>query len=398
VKLPEGVDLNVQGNPLDYQDKWKNVEIDGKKCTRETDTLDTFVDSSWYFLRFCSAENSKLPFNNDEVKYWMPVDQYIGGVEHAILHLLYSRFFVKAISYKNDNFDMKEPFDGLFTQGMVCHETYKDQNNNWLHPDEITSDDGKNYFKKDNLNEKVIVGPIESMSKSKKNTIEPAKIIEQYGADSVRLFILSDSPPEKDIQWSEEGMIASYKFIQKLWALHNKIKAILNDEFKIEDKKNEKTEELNKFTNQIIQKITNNLEKFNYNVIVANFHEIYNYLSKETNNFIKKDTIKQNYIKILYLLSPIIPHFANECLSELNVENKISWPEADKKYLQEDKVEFVIQINGKKRFNIQSNTDSTEKEVYDKVIKEAYFIKNYAAKNIKKTIFVKNRLMNLIIL
>jgi len=398
VKLPDGVDLNVQGNPLDHQNEWKNIKLDGKKCIRETDTLDTFVDSSWYFLRFCSSENSKLPFNDEEVKYWMPVDQYIGGVEHAILHLLYSRFFVKAISYKNNHFDMKEPFDGLFTQGMVCHETYKDQNNNWLHPDEVTSDDGKNYFKKNNLNEKVIVGPIESMSKSKKNTIEPAKIIEQYGADSVRLFILSDSPPEKDVQWSEEGMIASYKFIQKLWALHKKIKDILNDEIEIEDKKNDKSEELNKFTNQIIQKITNNLEKFNYNVIIANFHEIYNYFSKEINNFIKKDALRENYTNILYLLSPIIPHYAEECLSELNVKNKIMWPEADKKYLQEDKVEFVIQINGKKRFTIRSNTDSTEKEVYDKVIKEEYFIKNYGAMNIKKTIFIKNRLMNLIIL
>ena len=398
VKLPDGVDLNVQGNPLDHQDKWKNIKIDGKKCTRETDTLDTFVDSSWYFLRFCSSENSKLPFDDEEVKYWMPVDQYIGGVEHAILHLLYSRFFVKAISYKNNNFDMKEPFNGLFTQGMVCHETYKDQKGNWVHPDEVTSNDGKNYFKKDNLNEKVTVGPIESMSKSKKNTIEPAKIIELYGADSVRLFILSDSPPEKDVQWSEEGMIASYKFIQKLWVLHKKIKAILNDEIEIEDKKSERTEELNKFTNQIIHKITNNLEKFNYNVIVANFHEIYNYFSKEINNFIKKDTLRENYKNILFLLSPIIPHFAQECLSELNFKNKIMWPEAKKKYLQEDEVEIVVQINGKKRFTIRSNTDSTEKEVYDKIVKDAYFIKNYDAMNIKKTIFVKNRLMNLIIL
>ena len=397
VRLPENVDLNVKGNPLDHQDNWKNIELNGKKCIRETDTLDTFVDSSWYFLRFCSSQNTKMPFNEEEIKYWMPVDQYIGGVEHAILHLLYSRFFVKAISYKNNNFDMEEPFDGLFTQGMVCHETYKDQNNNWLHPDEITSEDGKNYFKKDNLKEKVIVGPIESMSKSKKNTIEPAKMIEMYGADSVRLFILSDSPPEKDVQWSEEGMIASYKFIQKLWTLHKKIIMILNDEIKIE-KKNERTEDLNKFTNQIIQKIGNNLEKFNYNVIIANFHEIYNYLSKETSNYITKDAIKENYTKILYLLSPIIPHFAEECLSELNVKNVAVWPEADKKYLQEDKVEIVIQINGKKRFTIQSNTDSNEKEVYDKVIKQEYFAKNYGTMSIKKTIFVKNRLMNLIIL
>jgi leucyl-tRNA synthetase len=292
---------------------------------------------------------------------------------------------------------MKEPFDGLFTQGMVCHETYKDQNNNWLHPDEVTSDDGKNYFKKDNLKEKVIVGSIESMSKSKKNTIEPAKIIEKYGADSVRLFILSDSPPEKDVQWSEEGMIASYKFIQKLWTLHKKIKVIINDEIKIEEK-TERTEELNKFTNQIIQKITTNLEKFNYNVIIANFHEVYNYLTREISYFIPRDVIEKNYTNILYLLSPIIPHFAEECLSDLNVKNEIKWPEVDKKYLQEDRVEIVIQINGKKRLVIQTNTDSTEKEVFNKVIKEEYFIRNYNAKNIKKTIFIKNRLINLIIL
>ena len=230
----------------------------------------------------------------------------------------------------------------------------------------------------------------------KKNTIEPAKIIEQYGADSVRLFILSDSPPEKDVQWSEEGMIASYKFIQKLWNLHKKIKNILDDKIIIEEKI-ERTEELNKFTNQIIQKITTNLEKFNYNVIVANFHEIYNYFSKETNYFVQKDSMRENYTKILYLLSPIIPHFAQECLSELDVKKEISWPKVDKKYLKEDKVEIVIQINGKKRLTIQSNTDSTEKEVYDNVIKEEYFTKNYNDKNIKKIIFVKNRLMNLII-
>ena len=192
-------------------------------------------------------------------------------------------------------------------------------------------------------------------------------------------------------------MIASYKFIQKLWALHKKIKAILNDEIKIEGKIIERTEELNKFTNQIIQKVTNNLEKFNYNVIVANFHEIYNFYSKETENFIQKDAIRENYTNILYLLSPIIPHFAEECLSQLNVKNQIIWPEVNKKYLQEDKVEIVIQINGKKRLTIQSNTDSNEKDVYDKVINEEYFKKNYNAKNIKKKIFVKNRLMNLII-
>ena len=223
VKLPEDIDLNTNGNPLDSQEKWKEVEINGKKCIRETDTLDTFVDSSWYFLRFCSAQNLKEPFDKNELDYWMPVDQYIGGVEHAILHLLYSRFFMRAISLNNKDTNLKEPFEGLFTQGMVCHETYKDKNNNWIYPDDVFSKDGKNYFLNNNPTEKVIVGPSESMSKSKKNTIDPEKIIKMYGADAVRLFILSDSPPEKDIQWSDTGISASFKFLQKLWSLNEKI-------------------------------------------------------------------------------------------------------------------------------------------------------------------------------
>ena len=200
VKLPEIEKLSNTGNPLDSEDSWKFFILDGKKYRRETDTLDTFVDSSWYFLRFCSPHNLDHGFTQEEANYWMPVDQYIGGVEHAILHLLYSRFFMQALSYKNDDFKLKEPFDGLFTQGMVCHETYKDQTNSWLSPEEVTSEDGKEFYKKDNPSEKIIVGPTESMSKSKKNTIDPENIIKNYGADSVRLFILSDSPPEKDVQ------------------------------------------------------------------------------------------------------------------------------------------------------------------------------------------------------
>ena len=200
----------------------KILIIDGKKFTRETDTLDTFVCSSWYFLRFCSPKEKDYGFKKDEINYWMPVDQYIGGVEHAILHLLYSRFFMQAISYKNKNFNIKEPFKGLFTQGMVCHETYKDKNNNWVSPEEIETIDGKKFLKKDN-SKQIKVGPSESMSKSKKNTIDPENIISNYGADAARLFILSDSPPEKDVQWSEEGITSSFKFIQKLWNLNQKI-------------------------------------------------------------------------------------------------------------------------------------------------------------------------------
>ena len=294
VKLPDNIDLNTKGNPLDHQVKWKNINIDGQKCIRETDTLDTFVDSSWYFLRFCSNEKTEKAFNQEDIDYWLPVDQYIGGVEHAILHLLYSRFFMRAISYKNKEFNTTEPFEGLFTQGMVCHETYKDQKNNWLSPEEVTTEDGKNFYNKDIPNEKVIVGATESMSKSKKNTIDPENIIQNYGADAVRLFILSDSPPEKDVQWSEQGMNASYKFIQKLWVMHEKIKEIINS--KVTDEKSNNI--ISEFTNQLIDKVTKNLEKFNYNVIVANFYETYNFLNKELVKNTNKKALIENYKKI----------------------------------------------------------------------------------------------------
>ncbi|MDA9598914.1 leucine--tRNA ligase, partial [Candidatus Pelagibacter sp.] len=277
VKLPENVDINVNGNPLDAEDNWKKIIIDGKKCIRETDTLDTFVDSSWYFLRFCSANNKSLAFDKSDLDYWMPVDQYIGGVEHAILHLLYSRFFMRAINLNNPDVKIVEPFKGLFTQGMVCHETYKDGNNNWLSPDEIFSENGKDFFLKKNPKEKVKVGPSESMSKSKKNTIDPQNIINLYGADAVRFFILADSPPERDIQWSDEGMISAYKFIQKFWLLNEQILEITKSKLSSIERK-----EIDVFTNQSIDKINQALNKFRYNVIIATCHEIYSFFKKIT--------------------------------------------------------------------------------------------------------------------
>ena len=392
VKLPENINLNCKGNPLAHQKDWKKIEINATACLRETDTLDTFVDSSWYFLRFCSPKNSNYGFDEEDIKYWMPVDQYIGGVEHAILHLLYSRFFMRAIDYKNDKFNIKEPFEGLFTQGMVCHETYKDQNNNWLSPEEIESKDGKNFYIKNNPGKKVIVGPSESMSKSKKNTIDPETIIENYGADSVRLFILSDSPPEKDVQWSEQGMAASYKFIQKLWVLHGKIKEKLK-------KKNSNVSsiDISKNTNKFISKINNNLDRFHYNVIIANIYEIYNFLNQSIDGELNSEELRENYTKILSVLLPIIPHYASECLNDLNDNIFQNWPQIDKKMLQEDYVEYVVQINGKKRAMIKTNKDISQEELISK-IKNNEKIKNiFENKIIDKSFFVKNRLINILI-
>ena len=395
IKLPENININTKGNPLDHQEDWKKIIIGGEECLLETDTLDTFVDSSWYFLRFCSPTNEKNGFNIDDVNYWMPVDQYIGGVEHAILHLLYSRFFTRALDFKVNSINFKEPFKGLFTQGMVCHETYKNKKNDWLSPDEITSQDGKNFYSKKNPKEKIIVGPSESMSKSKKNTIDPEQMIEDYGADAVRLFILSDSPPEKDVQWSEQGMIASYKFVLKFWALHKKI---LN-KIKMNDKKSaqEFDEEMEEFTNQMLYKINLSLNKFSYNVIVANLHEIYNFFNKTIEVKTANKNLKKNYIKILTIMLPIMPHLANECLENVEKSKVHFWPEIESKYLKKKKHNIVIQINGKKRSLILTENNIEEKDLIEKVKKLKELKKFLEGKNIIKSIFIKDKLINLII-
>ena len=391
VKLPENINLKTKGNPLDSQKNWKEIEINGEKLIRETDTLDTFVCSSWYYLRFCSPNEKSYGFNKKDIDYWMPVDQYIGGVEHAILHLLYSRFFMRAINYKNSEFKIKEPFESLFTQGMVCHETYKDENNNWLTPNEVEKINN-NYVLKGKPHKQVKVGPSESMSKSKKNVIDPEFIIENYGADAVRLFILSDSPPEKDVQWSDQGMISSYKFIQKLWLLHCEIKKKIMDE-----EKSDSNIELERFTNQIIAKITNNLDKFNYNVIIANMYETYNFLI----NFIKKEkdikNLSSNYKKILICFAPVIPHFVNECLESLNLNAKIDWPSFDKDILESEEIKFVIQVNGKKRTILKAQKSISEKNLFEIVKKDKIVDKYIKSKEIKKIIFIKDRLMNILI-
>ena len=374
---------------------WKSITVNGKKCIRETDTLDTFVDSSWYFLRFCSPNENQYGFNDNEINYWMPVDQYIGGVEHAILHLLYSRFFMRALNFKNDKFKITEPFESLFTQGMVCHETYQDQNKNWLSPDEIETKDGKNYFVKKDPKSSVIVGPSESMSKSKKNTIDPETMIENYGADAVRLFILSDSPPEKDVQWSDQGMVSSYKFVQKFWLLHQKILEKINSSKESGASENDII--LEKYTNQLISKINSHLSKFNYNVIIANMHETYNFLYKLIDTDISKNKLFENYKNILTLFSPVIPHIIFECLHDLKVEVFQKWPELNTKMLEDEKIEFVIQINGKKRGTIYTLKNTEEKTLMELIQKDDRINKSILNKKINKVFFVKNRLINILL-
>ena len=390
IKLPEKIDLNTKGNPLDHQKSWKEININGVNCTLDTDTLDTFVDSSWYFLRFCSPQNDEYGYSTEDIKYWMPVDQYIGGVEHAILHLLYSRFFMQALGFENKKFISPEPFQGLFTQGMVCHETYKDENNKWLSPEEVFSENGKDFFKKEDK-KKILVGPSESMSKSKKNTIDPEKIIDQFGADAVRFFILSDSPPEKDVQWSEQGMIAAYKFVQKFWLLHKKIILEINN-----NKRKNENEDLTIYTNKLIEKYTLSLEKFNMNVLIAYLHETYNFLSKKIDKINTKD-LEENYRKILILIFPILPHLVSECLKDIQKKNNISWPIAQKKYLEDEYVNVVIQINGKKKSLIKIKNDLDEKILLENVKKDQKVSNFLEKKRVLKHIIVKNKLVNLIV-
>ena len=391
VELPNIKKFKTSGNPLNFNDEWRNISIDGKKYTRETDTLDTFVDSSWYFLRFCSPQKKDYGFDNDDINYWMPVDQYIGGVEHAILHLLYSRFFMNALSFKNNDFKVNEPFNGLFTQGMVCHETYKDKSGNWVSPDELISMDGKKFLEKDKTHE-ITIGPSESMSKSKRNTIDPEKIIKDYGADSVRLFILSDSPPEKDVQWSDEGIAASHKFVQKLWGLNSNIL----EEIKKNHKK-DTDEKLHKITNNFINKVTNNLSKFSYNKIIANFYEIYSDLNEIFNKEYSSKTISENYTKILICMLPVIPHYANECIELLKKDGEIHWPDVDQNILKEEIINYVVQINGKKRGLIKSNLNITEKDLLNLINKNPEIKKYLEGNAIKKRIFIPNKLINIII-
>ena len=389
VLLPDNVDLNTSGNPLEKHPSWKHTKLpSGEKVIRETDTLDTFVDSSWYFVRFCSPKHEEYGYKLSDVKYWMPVDQYIGGVEHAILHLLYSRFFMRALAFNNKKFNYIEPFKSLFTQGMVCHETYKNEQNQWLYPDQVEKNSDGNFITKKDKR-KVLVGPSEAMSKSRKNIVDPEEMINAYGADSIRWFMLSDSPPERDVQWSLEGVSAAFKFIQKLWKLNNEI---LN---KKDATSKPKSITLQKAVNKTVYNVTKNLDNFQYNVVIANMHEIYNlFYDHVINNKTSNKTLKNEWEKITMLLMPLIPHLAHECCEKIN--KKFYWPKYNSKLLKEDNCTIVIQVDGKKRGILEMPINSKEVIIINKS-KEIDNVSKYIRNtSIIKNIYIKNKLVNFI--
>jgi len=391
IKLPYDVDFKKSGNPLVNHPNWKKTihKKTNKPALRETDTLDTFVDSSWYFLRFCSPKNLSEPFVLDQTNYWMPVDQYIGGVEHAILHLLYSRFFMRAVKKRDSKILVNEPFKGLFTQGMVCHETYKDERGKWVSPDEIKKNDNGDIVKILD-NSKIIVGASESMSKSKKNVIDPESMIKTYGADAVRWFILSDSPPEKDVQWSNQGVNAAYKFLQKIFNLTN---LVINRG----DQNSEEDLELNYKTNEYVTKISSQIESFSLNVAVANVYSTYNLFFQSLNKKISNKCLKENFSKFLKTLIPFVPHIAYECLEQIQETNTDEWPKIEKNLKVEEKIRLAIQINGKTKKIIEVDKDIDENKVLKECLKDKKISEQINEKKIIKTIFVKNKIINYLI-
>jgi leucyl-tRNA synthetase len=391
VTLPKDVDFSKSGNPLENHPTWKYTICPetGMKAIRETDTLDTFVDSSWYFLRFCSSQEKTKPFNIDEINYWMPVDQYIGGVEHAILHLLYSRFFTLALQdeYK---FKFSEPFENLFTQGMVCHPTFKNKAGKWIFPKDVIEKNNSFFL---NSNEEVFKGDSQAMSKSKKNIIDPDDIIKIYGSDAVRWFILSDSPPDRDIQWSDNGIQGAFKYIKKIWRTYEKLKIYKKE-------KEENNNQLMKNSNILIKEITDCIEKFHINVAVAKLYVFLNNINEEIEKqSLNKESIENIYKKYLIIISAFIPYIANECWEKMTGKQDMAlqeWPKIDDSFLHKENFDIVIQINGKKRAII----NATNNEGEENILSKSLAIKNIQVildkKIIVKKIFIKNKLLNIV--
>ena len=402
IELPENIDLSKSGNPLENHPTWKYTTCPdtGMNAIRETDTLDTFVDSAWYFLRFCSPSNNNEPFSKEEVDYWMPVDQYVGGVEHAILHLLYSRFFTRALN-KNGSIKFKEPFDGLFTQGMVCHETFKLKTGEWIMPKDVYEKD--NIYFQEKTGEEVICGPSESMSKSKKNVVDPEDIINNYGADTARLFMLSDSPPERDINWSLSGINGAYKFVQRFWRTIKNCENVF--EVNINNKPrsfSKNSETFRKSVHKNLKSITNSIDNFQMNVSVAKIHELTNELSLfDCNEIDEKWSKKEALLILIRTIEPFMPHLAEECWKLIGNSKSIineSWPAYEEVLLNDEEKTIVLQINGKKKAELKMPDQSSEEEVFNSFMKLDNIKKLILDESsINKKIFIKNKILNIVI-
>ena len=395
VRLPEKINFNVKGNPLDADTAWKAADCPTCKgpAVRDTDTLDTFADSSWYFARFTNP-NADAPVDKQAADYWLPVDQYIGGIEHAILHLLYARYFTRAMS-KLGLVSVAEPFAGLFTQGMVCHETYKDADGNWVTPDEIEKRDGKAFFL--GTETEVSIGPSEKMSKSKKNVIAPETIIADYGADTIRWFMLSDTPPERDIEWTDAGAEGCWRFVQRIYRLCSEAEGLPAPGTPV-SADDEASKTLRQAVHKAIQAVTEHLEHLRFNSAVAQLYTLANAIGAADK---ANPTAKREALEAIVLLSaPMMPHLAESCWQALGHSKLVAespWPKYDPALTASDTVTLAIQVNGKRRGEIKMAKDADSKSVEAAALAEDGVVRALEGKAPKKVIVVPNRIVNIVL-
>jgi leucyl-tRNA synthetase len=402
VLLPEDVAFDAPGNPLDRHPTWKHVSCPacGSAAHRETDTFDTFIDSSWYFDRFTSPQVASAPFDKAEHEYWMPVDQYIGGVEHAILHLLYSRFWTRAMR-QVDLADRDEPFEGLFTQGMVCHETYRAADGTWLMPSEVTrSDTGKVVRTSDGA--AVAVGRSEKMSKSKKNVVDPDQIIRDYGADTARWFMLSDSPPERDLEWTEAGINGAWRFMQRLYRLLRRAAdGLPPPNAPMPNSFSDAALRLRRQAHRTVLGVADDIERFHFNKAVARLYELANGID----GFAPADgadrwALRETLDIFVRLIGPMTPHLAEELwqiLGNTDLLADAAWPAADTTLVAQEEVTLAVQVNGKLRSTISVPRDAEQDDVVRRAMAPPEVQRAIAGKTVRKTVVVPNRIVNLVI-
>ena len=400
VKLPEDVSFDKPGNPLERHSTWKHVPCPdcGKPAQRETDTMDTFVDSSWYFARFAGPSQT-APVDEAAVNYWLPVDQYIGGVEHAVLHLLYARFFTRAMR-ETGLTKLKEPFAGLFTQGMITHETYKDQDGNYLFPEEVEKRDNTAIRRGTNL--AVTVGAVEKMSKSKKNVVPPEVVADTYGVDAARWFMMSDSPPERDSEWSEAGIEGAWRFVQRIWRIvQEAAPALPPPGTPVPPPVAGPALELRQLTHRTIAAVTSDLDGFRFNKAVARLYEFANGYAAVKHQGPEMGPVRREALEAMVLLTgPMIPHLGEECWQTLGHKTLLvdaPWPSADPDLVREDTVVVVVQINGKKRAELNLPKDEGEEAVRAAVMALPDVQKAIDGVAVKKLIIVKNRIVNIVV-
>lgn len=402
VTLPDDVTFDEPGNPLDRHAGWKNVPCPscGKDAVRDTDTMDTFVDSSWYFARYCSPLAEDTGVERKAADYWMAVDQYIGGVEHAVLHLLYSRFFTRVLR-KFGYLDVDEPFAGLMTQGMVCHETYRDADGAWIEPEKVRRNDAGDWVKVAD-GSPVTAGRSEKMSKSKKNVVDPQAIIDAYGADTARLFMLSDSPPERDLEWTDAGVDGAWRYINRL---HREIAGSIGDLAGAGDPRpktlSAEAEEALRATHKAIAAVTDDLQKFAFNRAVARLRELSNTLfDLDKSSDGAAWVLRHGYQPLVQLMGPIMPHLAEELWSALGNSGLLAdqpWPDADPDLISDDTVTVAVQVNGKLRDTIEVAVDTPKDDVEAAALGSETIQRFTDGQNIRKVIVVPNKVVNIVV-